>query len=47
MPAEHSHMALQNDYGSMKEMIYGIYPPWDEILAGLKSLEAAINGRLA
>ena len=47
MPAEHSHTSLLNDYGSMKEMIYGIYPPWDEILAGLKSLEAAINGRHA
>ncbi len=46
MPAEHSHTSLLNDYESMKEMIYGIYPPWDEILAVLKSLEAAINGRL-
>ena len=36
MPAEHSHTFLLNDYESMKEMIYGIYPPWDEILAGFK-----------
>ena len=47
MPAEHSRMPLLNDYGSMKEMIYGAYPPWDEILAGLKSLEVSINDRHA
>ena len=47
MPAEHSQTPLLNDYGRMKDMIYGAYPPWDEILAGLKSLEASINGRHA
>ena len=45
MPAEYSHTSLLNDYGRMKDMIYGAYPPWDEILAGLKSLEVSINGR--
>ena len=47
MPAEHSHTPLLNDYGRMKLMIYGSYPAWDEILAGLESLEASINGRQA
>ena len=45
MPAEHSHTPLLHDYDSMKKMIYGAYPSWDEILAGLKNLEASINGR--
>ena len=45
MPAEHSRTPLLHDYDSMKVMIYGVYPSWDEILAGLNNLEASINGR--
>ena len=44
MPANHIRLALLNDYGKMKEMIYGVYPAWNEILDGLHHLEIAING---
>lgn len=44
MPIEHSQKQLENDYIQMKNMIYGVYPAWNEILSGLERLEATING---
>ena len=43
MPPEHSMKPLENDYAQMHLMIFGDYPAWQEILAGLKKLEEIIN----
>lgn len=43
MPPEHSMKPLEDDYAQMHLMIFGDYPAWQEILAGLKKLEEIIN----
>ena len=42
-PAEHSLKPLAADYAQMRLMIFGDYPQWEDILAGLRQLEEAIN----
>lgn len=42
-PAEHILSALKTDYIEMKNMIYGKYPSFDEILDCLKALETDIH----
>ncbi len=43
LPAEHSVELLREDYAKMRSMIYGKYPSFDEILAGITVLEKEIN----
>ena len=45
MPAVHSVNRLKKDYESMKSMIYGEYPTFDEILKVIEDLENEINKR--
>ncbi len=42
-PAEHSIPEIKNDYAKMRNMIYGKYPDFDEILDSIKKLENEIN----
>lgn len=44
MPPKHSLKSLASDYAQMREMIFGDYPKWEDILTGLQNLEAVING---
>lgn len=44
LPPAHFIDALRSDYVQMRSMIYGEYPPFEQILAELKELLAAING---
>ena len=43
VPAEHSIQRLRDDYESMKDMIFGVQPSFDEIMGGIKELEIEIN----
>ncbi len=43
MPAAHSMDILKDDYKNMRQMIYGHYPSWDEIMAYIQNLENEIN----
>ena len=43
MPPEHSLKSLASDYAQMREMIFGDYPQWEDILTGMRNLEAVIN----
>jgi hypothetical protein len=43
MPPEHSLKSLASDYAQMREMIFGDYPKWEDILTGLQNLEEVIN----
>ena len=43
LPASHSIPSLQTDYESMRNMIFGEYPSWDEITKKLKALQSKIN----
>jgi hypothetical protein len=43
IPAIHNQSALIEDYGRMKNMIYGKTPSWEEIMAYIASLETEIN----
>lgn len=42
-PAEHSLERLRSDYASMREMIFGEYPSFDELISGIEKLESEIN----
>lgn len=42
-PAKHSLERLRNDYTSMRDMIFGDYPSFDEIISGIQKLEGEIN----
>ena len=44
LPAGHSQKMLDDDYKAMKNMIFGMYPSWEEICSGLEKLEWKING---
>lgn len=44
-PAEHSITEIRNDYAKMRNMIYGKYPDFDEILDSIKKLENEINSK--
>ena len=43
LPASHSIQPLQADYESMRNMIFGEYPSWDEITKTLTDLQSKIN----
>ena len=43
LPASHSVQPLQSDYESMRNMIFGEYPSWDEIIKTLVDLQSKIN----
>ena len=43
LPAPHSVQSLQGDYESMKNMIFGEYLSWDEIMKTLADLQIRIN----
>ena len=43
MPSEHAMPVMKADYSAMRNMIYGDYPSFDEILSTIKRLEAEIN----
>lgn len=43
MPPETSLSALREDYAAMRNMIFGEYPSFDDILAGLSKIEYLIN----
>ena len=43
LPPEHFERALRSDYASMKNMVFGNYPSFDEILAAIKALETHLN----
>ncbi len=42
-PSEHNLNYLEVDYKAMKNMIFGSYPDWEEILKYIKELESEIN----
>lgn len=44
LPSGHVLAAVEKDYAQMRSMIFGRYPGFDEIMATLRTLEAAING---
>ena len=46
MPSEHAMSAMKADYAAMRNMIYGDYPSFDEILRIIKQLESEINSSL-
>ncbi|MDX8413982.1 MAG: nucleotidyl transferase AbiEii/AbiGii toxin family protein [Mariprofundales bacterium] len=43
MPSKHVLNALRSDYASMRNMIFGQYPAFEEVLETLKELEDEIN----
>ena len=43
MPSEHAMPVMKADYAAMRNMIYGDYPSFDEILRIIKQLESEIN----
>ncbi len=43
LPAEHIMDAVRSDYAAMKNMIYGKYPGFDDILSCLKHLEEEVH----
>jgi hypothetical protein len=44
VPDGHVLAAVQEDYRSMRNMIYGKYPDIDAVMTRLKTLEDEING---
>jgi len=44
LPPERSMDALRGDYAAMREMVFGRYPEFDDIVATLEGLQAEING---
>ena len=46
MPSEHAMPVMQADYVAMRNMIYGDYPSFDEILSSIKKLESEINSSI-
>jgi hypothetical protein len=44
VPAEHVLAAVEKDYVQMRNMIFGRYPDFAEIMGTLRNLEAEING---
>ena len=42
-PSEHAMPVMKADYAAMRNMIYGEYPSFDEILSTIKKLESEIN----
>ena len=46
MPSEHAMPVMKADYAAMRNMIYGDYPSFDEILRRIKQLESEINSSL-
>lgn len=45
MPPAHSEKTLRDDYASMRAMIYGSYPSYEEIMETLHALENEMNER--
>jgi hypothetical protein len=45
LPPAENLPALKRDYESMREMLFGSVPGFDEIMAGLAAMETEINGR--
>ncbi len=45
LPIERNEAALKADYQSMKAMLFGAIPTYEEIVAGLAKLESEINSR--
>jgi hypothetical protein len=43
MPSAHAMPVMKADYAAMRNMIYGEYPSFDEILSTIKKLELEIN----
>ena len=43
LPPEHFIDALREDYAQMRNMIYGEYPPFEQIIAELDALLNEIN----
>ena len=43
IPPEKSFSELQDDYGRMKNMIYGSVPSFEQIMTGIRELEQEIN----
>lgn len=43
LPPMHSLVRLKKDYETMKSMIYGVYPSFDEILKVIENLENEIK----
>ena len=46
MPSEHAMPVMKADYAAMRNMIYGDYPSFDEIIRIIKQLESEINSSL-
>lgn len=42
-PSEHALPIMRSDYQAMRQMIYGNYPSFDELLETLMELEAQVN----
>lgn len=43
MPAAHLEKSLRADYSDMRNMVFGVYPEFDEILSIIKALQDDIN----
>lgn len=46
-PSEHALPIMRADYQAMRQMIYGDYPSFDELLETLKELESDVNSLAA
>ena len=44
MPSGHVLATVEKDYAQMRNMIFGRYPDFDEIMASLRKLGEEING---
>ncbi len=43
LPPEYSQKFLQEDYFAMRDMIYGEYPKWRDIMGALSDLQTKLN----
>ena len=46
-PSKHALPIMRADYQAMRQMIYGDYPSFDELLETLKELESDVNSLAA
>jgi hypothetical protein len=45
IPSDRGIAALQRDYEAMRDMIFGVYPTFDEIVSELRQVELIVNAR--
>ena len=45
IPSDHGIAALRRDYEAMRDMVFGVYPTFDEILDELQRIDTIVNAR--